>query len=152
MNNLTYSIYSGQQQVSESLEHPITDLGNAKRVAADLSQRQPGEAISVVSRQLGGTGARSTVARYLNGEEIPVLWRVDFFGYLHPSDDLALSKASVAIRDKRSEVGPDGSMRTGYARNVVSVEADDGDAALAQVKAALGPKAAECSEWHVGPA
>jgi hypothetical protein len=88
----------------------------------------------------------------LNGGQIPVTWRVDFFGYLQPNDDLALSKASVTVREKRSEVAPDGSLRIGYARNVVSVEADDGDAALAGVKAALGPKAAECSEWHVAPA
>jgi hypothetical protein len=43
-------------------------------------------------------------------------------------------------------------MRAGHARNVMSVEAYGSDAAVAQVKAALGPKVAECAEWHVEPA
>ena len=138
--------------MAEDLTQPMTDVTVAKQVAAELSQERPDEVISVVSRQLGGAEAQRTVARYRGGQVVPVAWQVDFFGYLQPNDDLALSKALVVVRGKRSEVGPDGSMRAGYARNVVSVEADDGDAALAQVKAALGPTAAECSEWHVNPA
>jgi hypothetical protein len=38
-----------------------------------------------------------------------------------------------------SEIGPNGEMRPGYAHNVVTVEADTSDAAVAAVKGALGP-------------
>lgn len=152
MNTLAYSIFSGQQQVTEDLTHPIASLQDAKRLAAKLSQQQPGETISVVSRQLGGGEARRTETRYLDGDEIPVHWRIDFFGYLMDVDHARLSGASISYLSGKSERGPKGEIRTGHARNVVSLEADDGGAALAQVKTALGPKASGCSEWHVSPA
>lgn len=152
MNDLTYSIYSGQQQVTEDLTQPITDLDDAKRLAAELSQRQPGEAISVVSRQLGGAEARSTVARYLDGQEIPVRWRVDFFGRLMDVDHVRLSKASISYLSGGSEMGPNGEIRTGLARNVVGLEAADSDDAIAKVQDTLGPQASACSEWHASPA
>jgi hypothetical protein len=152
MNDLAYSIYSGQQQVTEALAQPITDLDDAKRLAAELSQQQPGEATSVVSRQLGGAEARSIVARYLDGQEIPVHWRVDFFGRLMDVDHVRLSEASISYLSGGSEVGPGGEIRTGLARNVVGLEAADGNDAIAQVRDALGPQASQCSEWHVSPA
>ncbi|HEY3959904.1 MAG TPA: hypothetical protein VGL68_05265 [Solirubrobacteraceae bacterium] len=152
MNDLTYSIYSGQQPVTEDLMQPITDLDDAKRLAAGLSQRQPGEAISVVSRQLGGAEARSTVARYLDGREIPVRWRVDFFGRLMDVDHVRLSKASISYLGGGSEMGPNGEIRTGLARNVVGLDAADSDDAIAKVQDALGPQASACSEWHASSA
>lgn len=152
MSNLTYSLYSGDQRVTEDLQQPITDLGLAKQLAAELSQKQPGEAITVSSRQRGGAEMTSTVGRFLNGEEVPWRWRVDFFGYLEPGDDLALSKAGILVEDKRSEVAADGSIRTGLARNVVLVEADTGNAAVAMVKDALRAPADEYAEWHYAPA
>jgi hypothetical protein len=77
---------------------------------------------------------------------------VDFFGYLVEADNIALSKASIFFEARRSELGPNGEVRTGYARNVVTVEAEGGDAAIAKVQDALGPEASECSEWHTSPA
>ena len=55
-------------------------------------------------------------------------------------DHLRLSQAGIFYEEGRSEVGPSGQLRPGYARNQVAVEADDEDAAIDAVKDALGPQ------------
>jgi hypothetical protein len=151
MADVTYRIYSGREAVTNVMDRPLTDLAEAKRLAAEVSARQPGETISLVSSLQGAPLAEwsRTVARFRDGQEIPPRWRVDFFGHLMDVDHVHLSKAGIFYVSGASEVGPNGEIRPGYARNVVTVEADTEEAAVAAVKAALGPKTDEFSEWHV---
>lgn len=76
-------------------------------------------------------------------------FQIDFHCYLRDSDHARLSAAGVYYVNGRSEVGPDNVLRSGYARNIVVVEAASEDAAYVLVRDALGVTAAECSEWHV---
>jgi len=67
-------------------------------------------------------------------------------------DHVRLSGASISYLSGRSEQGPKGEIRTGHARNVVTVEATDGRDAIAKVQDALGQQESACSEWHANPA
>jgi hypothetical protein len=153
MSDLSYWIYSGDQPVTNATGVQITDEETARRVASEVSRGQPDATISIVSRDRQPAAEwTSVVARYLDGEEIPYRWRVDFHGYLMDADHTSLSRAGIFYENGRSEIGPDGVFRSGIARNVVTLEADDGDGAIEKVRDALGPIASECSEWHVYPA
>ena len=77
---------------------------------------------------------------------------MDFFGYLIDVDHFQLSRNSIFYEAAHSEIGPNGELRTGQARNVVRGEATDGESAIARVKSALGAQADRCSEWHCQPA
>ncbi len=153
MSALSYWIYSGNDPVTNATGVVLTDLDETKRLATQISEGQPDSTISVVSRVSEPFREWvSTVARFRNGAEIPWRWRVDFFGYLMDVDHVRLSEASIVYEDGRSEIGPGGTFRSGLARNVVTLEAEDGETAIAVVQAALGPTASKCSEWNVEPA
>jgi hypothetical protein len=133
----TYRIYSARGDV---LGRPLTDLDEAKRLAAEVSARQPGETISLVSsvsEHPAQGELTGVVARYRAGQEIPPRWRVDFFGRLMDGDREHLSDAGIVYVSGGSEIGPNGEMRPGLARNVVTAEADTEEDALAVVKGAL---------------
>jgi hypothetical protein len=79
-------------------------------------------------------------------------WRVDFYGHLMDADHASLSGAGVFYEKGGSEVGPNGEIREGYARNVVLVDdAADAKAAIQAVKDALGP-GPDVSEFNANPA
>jgi hypothetical protein len=149
MSEVTYWIYAGNQPVTNATDVVLTDVDEAKRLAKEISEGQPEATIKVVSRSVEPQGEWTReVASFHNGKE---RWRVDFYGYLMDVDHVRLSKAGVVYTDGHTEIGPNGQLRPGHARNHVSVEADSADAAIEAVKAALGPQASECSEWHAHP-
>jgi hypothetical protein len=153
MSEATYWIFAGSEPVTNATNSIITDLDQAKGLAAAVSRDQPDVVVSVVSRKPEGAGEwGGTPARYKKGQEIPWRWRVDFFGHLLDLDHLHLSQASIFYERGHSEIGPGGEVRPGYARNIVTLDAWDEDAAIEKVKEALGPTADACAEWHVNPA
>ena len=153
MSPTEYWLFSGDQPVTNATGVVITDEGDARRLAVELSKSQLDATISIVSRKREPAGEWTrTVARFRAGEEIPWQWRVDFHGYLMGEDHARLSAAGIFYAGGRSEISPQGTLREGYARHDVTVDAEAGEAAVEAVKTALGAKADECSEWHVRPA
>lgn len=76
-------------------------------------------------------------------------FQVDFHCYLRDDDISRMVAAGIYYVDGRSEVGPANEIRSGYARNIVQLRADDEASAIEGVRDALGVTAAGCSEWHV---
>lgn len=151
MTEPSYWIFVGDE--IEPAAGDIPDLQEARDAAAEISQQHPDSHVSLFSRGRQPSGEfTSKIASFQNGEEVPWRWRVDFFGYLMDVDHFRLSESSIFFEGAHSEIGPRGELRTGFARNVVGVEAADGGEAIAKVKSALGPQADRCSEWHCHPA
>lgn len=75
-------------------------------------------------------------------------FQVDFHCYLRDDDISRMVSAGIYYVDGRSEVGPANEVRSGYARNIVQLQADDAASAIEGVRDALGVTAAKCSEWH----
>lgn len=147
----TYRIYSGSQEVTNVMGHPLEDEEEAKRLAQAISEGQPGSTVTVtsVSRQPAGEWTR-TVATYIDGNPHPWIWTVTFVGSVDKIDTVRLNEAGISYMDRRSEPIP-GGVLAGPSRHSLAVEAVSGDQAVERVRSALGPQAAHMREWTYEP-
>jgi hypothetical protein len=75
MSHVTYSFYSGSEQVTSALSQPVTDLDVAKRIAREISEMSNQRDATIIARshtveQGGMAGWRGIAAVFINGEEI----------------------------------------------------------------------------------
>ena len=148
----TYVIYSGTQEVTNLMNRPLTDEDEAKRLAQQVSEGQPGSTIAVVSSLVEPRGEwRRTVATFVDGKPYPWVWRVTFLGHLEGFDHERLNEAGISYMSGGSEPGPGGVVRAGISRHRLAVDAPDGDAAVAKVCDALGGIATNMHDFTVEP-
>jgi hypothetical protein len=154
MSETTYWIYNGQEPITDATNRVFTDLDEIKGIARALSERDPVATITVKSR-IDEPGAKGwgpdVVATFVNGKPYPSQWKVGFVGELLDADFERLAAAGVEWREGGSGVGAGNVLRAGRAQHVVTLEADDGQAAVDAVREALGPRSTQIYEWTYDP-
>jgi hypothetical protein len=152
MDTCIYRIYSGSEEVTNLTGYPLEDEPEARRLAHEISEGQPGSTVTVVSgsRQPMGEWTR-TIATFVDGKPHPWVWTVTFVGAMPTLDANArLNEAGVSYMGGHSEPMP-GGIRAGLSRHRLAVEAASGDDAVQKVRDAFGALADEMGDWTHEP-